>query len=64
MKRPYSKQKEAICRYQRANIHTVSLNYRNVEYDTIIKPAAEKLGMPVSTFIRLAVREKIDREGL
>ena len=56
--------KQRILKYRKKSQHTVSLAYKQEEYDNDIAPAIKKSGKPVATFIKEAVREKIDREGL
>ena len=56
--------KQRTLKYRKKSQHTVSLAYKQDEYDNDIAPAIKKSGKPVATFIKEAVREKIDRDGL
>ena len=48
-------------KYKKKNIKRIPLDVQKKEYEEIIKPAAECAGLPVNTFIKEAIREKIDR---
>ena len=54
--------KKRTLKYRKAKQHPVSLSYRQEEYDEVIKPAIEKTGMPIATFFKAAVAEKIEFE--
>ena len=49
-------------RYLKASQHRVAINWLKKDFDTNIEPAIRESGLPVSTFIKEAVREKIARE--
>lgn len=61
---PYESYKERQARYRKRAIKDVRLTYTNTMYDEIVKPAIDASGLKVATFIKLAIREKIDRDGL
>lgn len=61
---PYESYKDAQSRYRKASVKDLRIAYTNTVYNEIIKPAIDKSGMKVATFFKLAVREKIEREGL
>ncbi len=42
----------------------VPLNWLKEDFEKRVKPAIKKSGMPVATFIKTAVNEKIDRDEL
>ena len=56
--------KKADLKYMKAHQKRVSLNWIQPEFDEVIAPAIQKSGLPVSTFIKQAVREKLERENL
>jgi len=56
--------KKAALKYKKDKQHPISLAYKQEEYDNRIKPAIEKSGLPTATFIKRAIDEKIERDGL
>ena len=58
------KSKEAILKYRKKNMKTLSLRYPKNVYENDILPAIEKSGKPVLTFVKEAITEKITRENL
>lgn len=42
----------------------VSLNWQKEDFEGRVEPAIKKSGLPTSTFIKKAVNEKIERDGL
>ncbi len=42
----------------------VPLNWLKEDFEKRVKPAIKRSGMPVATFIKTAVNEKIDRDEL
>ena len=56
--------KKATLKYRRDKQHPISLAYKQEEYDQRIRPAIERSGLPTATFIKQAIDEKIDRDGL
>ncbi len=63
---PKSKYSEAMraaaLRYRQKSQHAISLAYRKKDYDEIVAPAAARAGVPVATFIKMAVLEKVERD--
>ncbi len=55
--------KKATIKYIKASQKTINLKWKRSEYEAEIEPAIRKSKKPVSTFIKEAVREKIEREG-
>ncbi len=55
---------KATLKYKRDKQHPISLAYRQEEYENRIKPAIERSGLPTATFIKQAIDEKIERDGL
>ncbi len=51
-------------RYIKASQHRVAINWLKKDFDNKIAPAIKRSEMPVSTFIKEAVREKIARDCL
>ena len=56
--------KNATLKYRRSGVKTLSLRYPKHIYEDEILPAIEKTGKPVLTFVKEAVKEKIEREHL
>lgn len=56
--------KQATIRYIREKVHEIRIRYRNDEWVNNLFPAIKKSGKPVATFIKEAVKEKIERDGL
>ena len=50
--------------YKKQNYKRVPLDLQIDYYDKILKPAAEIAGVPVNTFIKQAIAEKIARDDL
>jgi len=42
----------------------VNLKFKNEEYYEDLLPCIERSGMKVATFVKEAIREKIERDGL
>lgn len=40
------------------------VRYKKTDYEQKIKPAIDKTGLPVATFIKKAIQEKIEKDGL
>lgn len=59
-----SKKAQYDIEYAKENLKRISVNFQKDEFETRIKPSIEKTGLPLSTFIKTAIYEKIDREGL
>lgn len=57
----YNKKNNA---YVKESIHMVNLKFKNEEYYEDLLPCIERSGMKVATFIKEAIREKIERDGL
>lgn len=51
-------------KYVKEHQKQVVVKYKNEEFESRIRPAVEKSGMPMATFIKQAVNEKILRDGL
>lgn len=56
--------KKATLKYRKDKQHPISLAYKQEEYESRIQPAIEKSGLPTATFIKQAIDEKIERDGL
>ncbi len=48
-------------KYLKANQRRIAINWLKKDYENKIEPAIKRSGLPVSTFIKEAVREKIAR---
>jgi len=51
-------------KYIAENQHRIGVNWLKEDFEKRVKPAIDKSGMPVATFIKTAVNEKIDRDEL
>lgn len=51
-------------KYMKKKQLRVPLNWLKEDFEKRVKPAIKKSGMPVATFIKTAVNEKIDRDEL
>lgn len=50
-------------KYAREKLKRVPLDLQIDYYNNVLKPAAERAGLPVNTFIKNAIQEKIDKEN-
>lgn len=56
----YSEKKKAYnIVYQKENMKRVPLDVQKEYYEEVLKPAAERVGEPVNTFIKKAIEERI-----
>ncbi len=53
--------KRASMKYVKERLHSVTLRYRKEEWESAIEPAIAKSGLPVATFVKEAIDEKIKR---
>lgn len=61
----YSKQQNEYNKgYVKDHQKQIMIKYKNEDYESRIQPAIEKSGLPTATFIKQAVDEKIERDGL
>lgn len=58
------KEYERFCRYKEKAIKRVPLDMQKEYFETVLKPAADRSGVPVNTFIKQAIQEKIERDKL
>lgn len=56
--------KNATIKYIKDKQQRLEIKYKKGEYDQRIRPAIERSGLPTATFIKQAIDEKIDRDGL
>lgn len=49
-------------RYNEKHLKRVPLDMQKDYYEQVLKPAADRSGVPVNTYIKNAIREKIERE--
>ena len=55
--------KKATMKYIKDKQQRLYVNYKKAEYEMNIQPAIEKSGLPVATFIKQAIDEKIKRDN-
>ena len=60
----YESTKRAIANYHKYKLKRVPLDLNKRDFEDRIKPAIDRSGLPVQTFIKAAIEEKIAREGL
>lgn len=56
--------KAAIAKYKKTHLHRIGLDVQNEYFDKVLKPAVDKTGETVNGFIKKAIQERIEREGL
>lgn len=56
--------KQATLKYIKNKQKEIKIRYKKEEFDEKIQPAIIKSGLPIATFIKEAIEEKIEREGL
>ena len=62
---PYDEiSKKATLKYIKGKQQEIKIRYRKDEFEERIQPAIKKSGLPTATFIKDAVEEKIERDGL
>lgn len=59
---PYPKEKKKLYdrEYNKMNTKRVPLDVQKTYYNEVLKPAADQAGMKVNTFIKEALKEKIE----
>ena len=55
-------QLKASAKYKKAHIKRVALEMKNEYFNEVLKPAADKAGEPVNTYIKKAIADRIERE--
>ena len=56
------KAKIATLKYMKDKMKIINLRIKKDEYEAEIKPYIDRSGMPVATFIKAAIKEKIARD--
>ena len=56
--------KNATNKYIREKQHEIFVRFKKDEYENTILPAIKKTGLPIATFIKKAIYEKIKRDSL
>lgn len=56
--------KQSSIKYRKAHQRPVALSYVDSEWEEVVYPAIQKTGEPIATFIKKAVRQRIERENL
>ncbi len=56
--------KRAVIKYTKEKAKRIEIKYIKKEYEEQIKPAIEKSGLPVASFVKKAIEEKIERDQL
>ena len=56
--------KNATMKYIKEKTKQVVVRWKKEDYDNRIKPGIEKSGLPMATFIKQAVEEKLLRDNL
>ena len=56
--------KTATLKYIKEKQQQITLRFKKEDFEQRIQPAIEKSGMATATFIKQAIDEKIERDGL
>ena len=56
--------KKAKLKYVKEKQHRIEIAYKKSEFEERIKPAIKASGLPVATFIKEAIDEKIEKGGI
>ena len=56
--------KKATLKYMKEKMKVINIRIKKDDYEQRIQPAIKKSGLPMATFIKRAMDEKIDRDGL
>jgi hypothetical protein len=56
--------KKATMKYIKEKMQQFTIRFTKSDYDERIKPGIEKSGLKPTTFIKQAIYEKIERDGL
>lgn len=56
--------KKATLKYIKDKQQQFTIRIRKDDYEERIQPSIEKSGLPTATFIKKAIDEKIERDGL
>lgn len=56
--------RKAVDKYKKSHIRRIGLDVQISYFDEVLKPAVDKTGETVNGFIKKAVQERIEREGL
>ena len=54
---------QAQYKYNAKNLKRVPLDVQKVYYDNVLLPAAKAAGLPVNSYIKQAISEKIERDN-
>lgn len=60
---PFDKTKYDI-EYAKTKLKRIPVDVQKRYYDNVLKPLVSSLGMPMNTFIKEAIAEKLIRDGL
>ena len=55
---------EAQYRYNEKKLKRIPLDVQKEYYDTVLKPAADAAGIGINTYIKQAISEKLQRDGM
>ena len=58
-----AKYNEQNYKYRTEKFKRVGVDFDKTYYDEVLKPAADSASLPVGTYIKHAVSEKIDRDN-
>ena len=59
----YRYHKLTVNKYLSEKVKKITVTYTNQEFDQRIRPEIEKSGLPMASYIKLAVDEKIERDN-
>ncbi len=54
--------KKAAVKYMKNKLKQLNIRFKKEEYEQLIKPLTERAGMKPTTYIKLALKEKLQRD--
>lgn len=50
-----------VTKYRALHQKRITVDFKNEYFNEVLKPAIDKTGLPVNTFVKQAIAEKIER---
>ncbi len=57
-----NKSKEATIKYMKEKLKQLNIRFKKDEYEEVIKPLIDRSGLKPITYIKLALKEKLNRD--
>lgn len=54
--------KKATLKYIKDKLKQINVRFPKKEYEQLIKPLIDRSGMPITTYIKVALKEKLQRD--